>query len=139
MRKHMSLKHWALSKKSTILLDYVPQAAKVSKTLQIEKLDVIVISSLDEATLHSIDDALTPAANWVLALQDMEKILEETISVKITVDDIQVNFEIPFVSALKANVSSRFGSQDVVSVFSSKQNVFILALHVYIIKCLKIK
>jgi len=56
------------------LLDYVlPQVAKLSKTLQTEKLDVTVISSLVEATLYSIDDALTPAANWVLALQDMEK------------------------------------------------------------------
>jgi len=41
----------ALSKKSTIsamfLLDYVlPQVAKLSKTLQTEKLDVTVISSL---------------------------------------------------------------------------------------------
>jgi len=32
-----------------------------------------------EATLHS---ALTPAANWVLELRDMEKSLEEKISVK---------------------------------------------------------
>jgi len=48
------------------LLDYVlPQVEKLSKTLQTEKLDVTVISSLVEATLHSIDDALT---NWVLAL-----------------------------------------------------------------------
>jgi len=58
----------------------LPQVAKLSKTQQTEKLDVTVISSLVEATLHSIDDALTPAANWVLALQDMEKSLEETIS-----------------------------------------------------------
>jgi len=42
-----------------------------------------------KATLHSIDDALTPAANWVLALPDMEKSLEETMSVKITVDNIK--------------------------------------------------
>jgi len=57
----------ALSKKSTIsamfLLDYVlSQVAKLSKTLQTEKLDVTVISSLVEATLHSIDDVLTPEA-----------------------------------------------------------------------------
>jgi len=54
LNKHMSQKHW--SKKSTILamflLDY--QVAKLSKTLQTEKLDVTVISSLVEATLHSI-------------------------------------------------------------------------------------
>ena len=56
------------------LLDYVlSQVAKLSKTLQIEKLDVTIISSLVEATLHTIDDALTPAANWVLALRDIEE------------------------------------------------------------------
>jgi len=54
--------------------------------------------------LHSIDDALTPAANWVLALQDKEKSLEETISVKIRVNNIksfQDNVGIPFVSLWK--------------------------------------
>jgi len=62
------------------LQDYVlPQVAKLSKTLQTEKLDVAVISSLVEATLYSTDDALTPATNWVLALRDKEKSLEETI------------------------------------------------------------
>ena len=52
----------ALSSKSTVsavyLLDYVlPQVAKLSKTLQSEKLDLTVISSLVEATLSSLDDA----------------------------------------------------------------------------------
>jgi len=75
----MSQKQWELAKpwpKSTIsamfLLDYVlPQVTKLSKTLQTEKLDATVISSL--TTLHFIYVALTPAANWVLALWDMEK------------------------------------------------------------------
>ena len=67
----------ALSFKSTVsavyLLDYVlPQVAKCSKTLQSEKLDLTVLSSLVEATLYSLDDALSPAANWVLELQDMK-------------------------------------------------------------------
>ena len=77
---------------AVFLLDYVyvlPQVAKLSKTLQTEKFDVIVVSSLAKATSHTTDDALTPAANWVLALQDMEVSLEETISVRITVDDIK--------------------------------------------------
>ena len=60
----------ALSKKSTVsamfLLDYV--LLQVIKLLQTEKLDITIISSLVEVTLHTIDDALTPAANWVLAL-----------------------------------------------------------------------
>jgi len=41
---------------------------RLQNLLQTEKLDGTVISSLVEATLHSIDDALTPAAYWVLAL-----------------------------------------------------------------------
>jgi len=98
------------------LLGYMlPQVTKLVKILQTEKLDVTVISSLVGATLYY---ALTPAANWALALRDMEKSLEETISLKITVDDIksfQNNVGIPFVSTLKANIS---GSQDVVSAFS---------------------
>jgi len=84
------------------LLDYVlSQVAKLSKTMQTEELAVTVISSLVETTLYSIDDALTPVANWVLALRDMEKNLEETISVKITVDD---------------ESKYCFGSQDVVAI-----------------------
>jgi len=71
-----------------------------------------------EATLLSIDDALTPVANWVLALQDMKKSLEETILVKITVDTFQDNVGILFVSTLKPNIFSCFGSQDVVFAFS---------------------
>ena len=74
-----------------------------------------------EAILFTLDDALTPAANWVLALRDIENTLEESTSIKITMDDIksfQDNVGIPFVSTLKANISSRFGSQDVVSAFS---------------------
>lgn len=56
------------------LLDYtLPQVAKLSRTLQTEDLDLSVVSSLVEATLHTLDDALLPAANWVLEiLQDSE-------------------------------------------------------------------
>ena len=74
-----------------------------------------------EATLHTIDDALNPAANWVLVLRDIEDSLEEATSIKITMDDIksiQDNVGKPFVSTLKANISSRFCSQDIVSAFS---------------------
>ena len=53
----------ALCKKSTIaaiyLLYYVlPQVAKLSRALQTENLDLSMISSLLDATLHSIDDAV---------------------------------------------------------------------------------
>ena len=116
----------ALSSKSTVsavyLLDYVlPQVAKLSKTLQSEKLDLTVKSSLVEATLYSLDDALSPATNWVLELQDMKESLEEAMGVNITTSDIQTfqnSVGNHFVSTLKGNISSRFCSQDIVSAFS---------------------
>ena len=47
------------------LLDYkLPQVAKFGKTLQTEKLDIAILSV--EATLHTIDDALTAAAMLAL-------------------------------------------------------------------------
>ena len=63
----------AICKKSTIaaiyLLDYVlPQVAKLSRALQTENLDLTMISSLLDATLHSIDDAVLSSSNWVLEL-----------------------------------------------------------------------
>ena len=116
----------ALGSKSTIfavcLLNYVlPQVAKLSRTLQSEKLDLTVVSSLVEATLYSLDDALSPAANWVLELHDMKESLEEVTGVDITTSDIQTfqnNVGNPFVSTLKGNISSRFCSQDIVSALS---------------------
>ena len=65
----------ALSKESTLsamfLLDFaLPLVIKLSKCLQTEKLDLSIISSLVHATLHIIDEALLPAANWVLELMD---------------------------------------------------------------------
>ena len=61
----------ALSSHSTIaamyLLDYIlPQMAKLSRALQIKHLDLSLISSLVDATLNSLDDAILPSANWVL-------------------------------------------------------------------------
>ena len=111
----------ALSSKSTVSAVYLPQVAKLSKTLQSEKLDLTVISSLVEATLYSLDDALSPAANWVLELQDMKESLEEAMGVNITTSDIQTfqnSVGNHFVSTLKGNISSRFCSQDIVSAFS---------------------
>ena len=65
----------ALGKHNTtaaiFLLDYtLPQVAKLSKTLQTENLDLSIISSLVDATLHTLDDAVLPAANWVMELLD---------------------------------------------------------------------
>ena len=79
MNKHMSQKYCGLAKlykkKSTViamyLLDFVlPQVAKLSKFLSIEKLDLTAISDLVDSTLLTLDDALLPIANWVLELLD---------------------------------------------------------------------
>ena len=116
----------ALTGKSTVfalyLLDCVlPQLSKLSKTLQTKRLDLTSISTLVEATLATLDDALNPAANWVLELHEMEDSIQEGTDINITLTDIQ-NFQArvgnPFVGTLKANISSRFCSQDVVSAFS---------------------
>ena len=115
----------ALSKRSTVsalfLLNYaLPQVAKLSKTLQAEKLDLTIISSLVDATLHTLDDALLPAANWVQELLDIKESLEEVADIKITMPDIesfQKTVGNPFISTLK-DISCRFTSQDVVSAFS---------------------
>ena len=53
------------------LLDYtLPQVEKLSRALQTKHLDLSLISSLVDATLISLDDAILPSANWVLQLQD---------------------------------------------------------------------
>ena len=53
------------------LLDYIfPLVAKLSRALQTKHLDLSLISSLVDATLNSLDDAILPSANWVLQLQD---------------------------------------------------------------------
>ena len=101
----------AMSKKSTIsaifLHDYVlPQVVKLSKTLQAVQLDLTIISSLVESTLHTLDDALLPAANWVLELLDDKESLDEVADLNITSADIQSFQDAvgkPFISNLKIN------------------------------------
>ena len=58
------------------------KSGKLSKTLQAETLDLTVISDLVESTLHSLDDAMLPAANWVLGLLDSQADLEEATDTK---------------------------------------------------------
>ena len=130
MKQHMSRKHWdlaSLGKQNTtaaiFLLDYtLPQVAKLSKTLQTENLDLSIISSLVDATLHTLDDAVLPAANWVMELLDKCEDLEKATGVKITSEDIksfQETVAKPFITHLKNNISSRFASSgDVLSAFS---------------------
>ena len=63
------------------MLDYVlPQFAKLSGTLQTERLESM-ISSLVNATLHTLDDSILPSAIWVLELLDDCKQLEETAGI----------------------------------------------------------
>ena len=117
----------ALGKRNTMaaifLLDYtLPQVAKLSKTLQTENLDLSIISSLVDATLHTLDDAVLPAANWVMELLDKCEDLEKATGVKITSEDIksfQETVAKPFITHLKNNISSRFASSgDDLSAFS---------------------
>ena len=74
----------ALSKVSTLsaifLFDFVlPLVIELSKCLQTEKLALSIISSLVHTTLHIIDEALLPAANWVLELMDDREEIEIAI------------------------------------------------------------
>ena len=115
-----------LCKPSTVsaiyLLDYaLPQAAKLSRSLQVEKIDVTAIAPLVDATLNTLNDAILPAANWVLELLDTKDDLEATTDIKITTESItsyQDRVAKPFITMLKNNISSWFILQDVVSSFS---------------------
>ena len=104
------------------LLDYaLPQVAKLSKCLQAEKIDLTAVAPLVDATLNTLDDATLPAANWVLELLDAKDDLEAATDNKITTESItsfQERVAKPFITKLKANISSRFDAQDIVSSFS---------------------
>ena len=93
----------------------------MSKCLQTEKLDLSIISSLVHATLHTIDEALLPTANWVLELMDAREEIESATGVKVTSANIasfQEEVAEHFITDLKNNIVCRFTSQDVVSSFS---------------------
>ena len=106
------------------MLDNVlPQVAKLSRTLQTEHLDLSVISSIVDATLHTLDDTVLPSANWVLELLDKrEHLEEEAVGIKVTLADIitfQEQAAKPFIAHLKENISSHFtSSRDIVSALS---------------------
>ena len=76
-----------LSSHSTIaamyLLDYIlPQVTKLSRALETKHLDLSLISSLVDATLNSLNDAILPSANWVLQLQDAREEKQQQILLK---------------------------------------------------------
>ena len=65
-----------LCKPSTLyaifLLDEIlPQTSKLSKSLQAVQLDLSAISALVDTTLHMLDAATEPTANWILQLLDV--------------------------------------------------------------------
>ena len=115
-----------LSKPSTLfaiyLLDYIlPEVSKLSESLQTEKLDLSIISSLVNATLHTLEDVLQPAAKWVLDLQEVKEEMDITVAINFNSDDVasfQSRVTEPFYTKLKENITNLFVSQDVVSFFS---------------------
>ena len=115
-----------LSKPSTLcaiyLLDYILlEVSKLCKCLQTEKLDLSIISSLVDATLHTLEDVLQPAAKWVLDLQEVKEEMDITVGINFNSDDVasfQSRVTEPFYTKLKENIANRFVSQDVVSCFS---------------------
>ena len=118
----------ALSSHSTTaamyLLDYLlPQVAKLSRASQTKHLDLSLISSLVDATLNSLDDAILPSANWVLQLQDAREELKAATGIEVTHLDIcsfQERVGKTFIRHIKDNISSQFrsSSKHVLSAFS---------------------
>ena len=121
----------ALSSHSTIaamyLLDYIlPQVAKLSHALQTKHLDLSLISSLVDATLNSLDDAILPSANLVLQLQDAREELKAATGIEVTHLDIcsfQERVGKPFMRLIKDNISSWFRS--------SLKDVLLLAFSIF--------
>ena len=100
----------------------LPQVAKLSRTLQTEQLELSMISSLVNATLHTLDDTILPSANWILELLDECEHLEEAGGIKVTqayITAFQEQAAKPFIAHLKQNISSCFeSSSDIVSALS---------------------
>ena len=85
-------------------------------------LDLSAIASHVDATLHTLDDALLPSANWVLELTDTREEIEIATGIETTSASIASFHERDashFITDLKDNIAHRFCSQGVVSSFSS--------------------
>ena len=116
----------ALSKFTTIAAIYpldhtLPLVAKLSNSLQTEQLDLSMISSLIDAVLHILDDAITPAAYWVLELLDSKDDLQQVTGEIISADKIhtfQETVGASFGGLLKENILSRFATHDIVSALA---------------------
>ena len=115
-----------ICKKSTIAAIYLlecvlPQVAKLSRALQTKYIDLSMIYSLLDATLHSIENALLSSSNWVLELLEAAQDLETAIEEQITQEDISTfreKISQCFIHQLRDNITSRFTTSDVVSSFS---------------------
>ena len=108
---------------SIYLLDEVlPQTAKLSKSLQAVQLDLSAIPSLVHNTLHALDAATVPTTNWILQLHDVcEELARTEVDISVTAAlEFAEKVGKPFISKLKANISNRFSSHDVVhsSIFN---------------------
>ena len=70
-----------------------------------------VIPSLVAATIHTLDDALLPTANWVLKSLDVREEIERVIGLQVTstaIASFQDTVAKPFINDLKNNITSRF-------------------------------
>ena len=86
------------------LLDYIlPQVSKLSRALQTKQLDLSLISSLVDATLNSLDDAILPSANWVLQLQDAreERTQQQVLKLLLDICYFQERVGKPFIRLIK--------------------------------------
>ena len=101
------------------LLYYVlPQLARLSRALQAERIDLTAITPLVDTTLNTLVNITLPMINWVLELMDEKDEIEKATNIEITTENIttfQEQVAKPFITVLKANISSRFVSQDIVS------------------------
>lgn len=74
-----------------------------------------------------LDSSINPTANWILRLIDEQEEFDTTTRVTVSLPDIVAFIESegkPLISNLKANISSRFGSQDIKaasSIFDPKK------------------
>ena len=75
-----------------------------------------------DATLHTLDEIIQPAANWLLELQEVMDEMESIICIKFTTEDItdfQNRVAKPFFMLLKVNIQNQLNSHDVVCRISA--------------------
>ena len=119
----------ALSSLSTIaaehLLEYIlPNLAKLNRAIQSNHLDLSLNSSLVEAALNKLDNAIVSSENWVLQLQDTREELKASTGIDLNHLDIcpfQKVYGKSFIRLIKDYISSRFrsSSKDALLAFST--------------------